>query len=158
MESELDIIHIGELARRLGCDVVDYAVQKTKETLPTASDYHVRTLRLIVDYLLETYRSEFTELVRKMKISELATICESLVLCADNLFMDRRCNWGRIVTLYGYSAFLASYCASNHVSQDLVRKIGETVGSYVSANLTSWICRQGGWVSNLSTAINYNFN
>ena len=131
------------------CDIVNYVLQKARGNLPTASDYHERTLRLIVDYLLDRYRLDFVNLAGKIKIRELETICESLVACADGLFIDGRCNWGRIVTLYAYSAFLANYCASNHVSQELIRKIGETVGIYVSVYLSTWICGQGGWVSNL---------
>ena len=147
VEPVLDIMHIKDLVRRLGLDIVDYVILKTKGNPPKSSDYHVRTLRLIVDYLLEKHQLQFADMVKKMKIGELGEICQSFVASADKLFLDRRCNWGRIVALYAYAASLADYCASNHVSQDLVRKIGETVGNYVCVRLADWIFVHGGWVS-----------
>ena len=147
VEPVLDIMHIKDLVCRLGLDIVDYVVLKTNGNPPKSSDYHVRTLRRIVDYLLERHQLQFMDMVKKMKVIELGEICQSFVASADKLFLDRRCNWGRIVTLYAYAASLADYCASNHVNQDLVRKIGETVGNYVCVHLTDWICIQGGWVS-----------
>src|SRR6267154_1461126 len=147
VEPVLDIMHIKDLVRRLGLDIVDCVILKTKGNPPKSSDYHVRTLRLIVDYLLKKHQLQFADMVKKMKIGELGEICQSFVASADKLFLDGGCNWGRIVALYAYAASLAGHCASNHVSQDLVRKIGETVGNYVCVHLTDWICIQGGWVS-----------
>src|SRR5437867_892098 len=89
MDPELELRHIQDVARKLGCDIVNYGLQKTKGNLPTASDYHARTLRLIVDYLLDRYRLDFTDLVKKMKTTKLKTICGSLVVCAGGMFMDR---------------------------------------------------------------------
>src|SRR6266516_195705 len=123
------------------------------------SDYQFRTLRLTVDYLLEKHKLEFVDMVEK--ISESKAICESFVSVANKLFEDRKYSWGRVATLYAFSACLADYCDSNHIGQDMVRKIGETVGKYVSDNLADWIYSQGGWVLlniHFHKSQNYNHN
>ena len=139
------MLHIKDLARRLGYDIVIYVVQKTKGNHSKSSDYQLRALRLTVDYLLEKHQLEFVDMVEK--ISESKAICESFLSVANNLFKDRKYSWGRVATLYAFSACLADHCDSNHIGQDMVRKIGETVGNYVSDNLADWIYSQGGWVS-----------
>src|SRR6266516_1777309 len=146
----LNMKHTKEFVRRLGYDIVNYVVEKTNGNPPTSSDYHVRTLRLTVEYLLEKHQVEFMDMVENISMSQ--SICESFVRIADKLFMDRTYNWGRVASLYAFAACIADYCTKNHVGQDMTRKIGETVGNYVSDNLTDWIYTQGGWVSNLCTS------
>ena len=110
-------------------------------------DYHVKTLRLVVDYLLEAHQLQFMNIAKKF--GELETICESFVAVADELFKDKKCHWGRVFTLYAFAACLADVCAAKDNGLDLMRKLGETLTNYVSDNLTGWISKQGGWVSYL---------
>jgi hypothetical protein len=138
------MFHIKDLASSLGYEIVDYVVKKSNGNLSKSSDYHVRTLQQTVDYLLEKHQSQFTDM--NTKIIETGAICETFVAVADELFMDRQCNWARIATVYAAAASLAACAASNHDDTDLVKKIGGTVGNYVAANLANWIHKNGGWV------------
>ncbi len=147
--------HTKDFVRSLGYDIVNYVVQKTKGNRLISSDYHVRTLRITVEYLLEKHHTEFMDMAEKISMSQ--AICESFLAIADKLFMDRQYSWGRIASLYAFAACVADYCISNHIGQNITRKIGETVGNYISNNLTNWIYSQGGWVSNLFTSLAQSF-
>ncbi len=151
----LNMKHIKDFVRRLGFDIVNYVVQKTNGNPPISSDCHVRTLRLTVEYLLEKHQAEFVDMTENISTSQ--SICESFVSIADKLFMGRTFNWGRIASLYAFAACIADYCSKNHVGQDMTRKIGETVGNYVSDNLADWIYTQGGWVCNLCMSLAQSF-
>ena len=74
------------------------------------------------------------------------SICESFVLVADHVFVDKRCNWGRIVTLYAFGACLVISCANRSIVPDLSSEIGETMGAYMADNVAEWIYVQGGWI------------
>ena len=153
LDLALDIRYIKSLSRRLGKDIVKYALQKTKGHPPKSTYYHVRTLRIIVDYIMEKHQLQFMDMTAKLEIDNVETVCNSFVTIADKMFLDKELNWGRVVTLYAFAAFLIDYCSRNHDQQDLVNKLGEALGSYVSDNLTDWIYGQGGWVSSLYTTL-----
>jgi len=149
MESELNVKHIKGLARWLSNDIVDYVVQKKKGNCPNLADYYAKNMRLAVDQLLEIYHLQFVNIAEKLSKSD--SICDSFVACADELFMDKQYNWGRVFTLYAFAACLADVYAAKDDGHDLMRKLGETLANFVSDNLTDWIRSQGGWVSYLYT-------
>ena len=144
LNSVMDINHIKTLARSLGHDIVSNAVYKKNEKLMKSFNDHATTLRQTVTYLMEKHESKFVNMAEK--ISQLESIPDSFLIVADQLFMVGVCNWGRIATLYAFAACLAKYNTRNHDNLDFVRTIAETVGNYVSENLTEWIYSQGGWV------------
>jgi len=143
LELVVDMVIIKGTARKLGHDIVAYAEQKTKGHPSQASDTHSKTLRRTVDYLLEKHQIPFTSMAKKLQIGEPGTSCQSFTTIADEMFVDKQYNWGRVVTLYAFAARLAEYCLENKVNEDWVKKIGETVGNYVADHLSDWIARQG---------------
>ena len=69
-------------------------------------------------------------------ISVLSTI-------ADDLFRDKTCNWGRIISLFSFCGTLAKQLASKDMYKT-IDDIALFLGSYIADNLTEWIYKQGG--------------
>ena len=73
-------------------------------------------------------------------ISVLSTV-------ADYLFLDKTCNWGRIIIL---SFTFCGILAKQSASKDMYKTIDDItlfLGSYITDNLTEWIYEQGECVS-----------
>ena len=73
-----------------------------------------------------------------VNISVLSTI-------ADDLFRDKTCNWGRIISLFTFCGTLAKQSASKDMYK-AIDDIALFLGSYIADNFTVWISKQGGWV------------
>jgi len=143
LEPVLDVVvSVKDLTRRLGHEIVNYAILKTEGKTSKSTDYHMKSLWLTVDYLLEKHKSQFVDMAERMVTNEPDKICESFLTVADELFIEKQYSWGCIVTLYVFAACLADYCIRNSGNEDLVGQIGETVGQYVSENMADWICNQ----------------
>ena len=65
---------------------------------------------------------------------------------ADDLFQDKTCNCGRIVSLFTFCGTLAIQSASKEMYKT-IEDIALFLGSYITDNLTEWIYKQGGCVS-----------
>ena len=134
------------LVRRLGRDIVNYATLKMKGQPLKQADYPTKSPHQAIDWLLEKHQFQFTDMAMKMIDNKPEDISESLIVVADKMFRDMQCNCRRIFTLYIFAACLKVYYDSSH---DVVRKIDETVGTYVVNNLTEWICSHGRGVNNV---------
>ena len=64
----------------------------------------------------------------------------------DDLFRDKTCNWGRIISLFTFCGNLAKQSGSKDMYKT-IDDIALFLGSYIADNLTEWIYKQGGWVS-----------
>ena len=71
-------------------------------------------------------------------ISVLGTI-------ADDLFRDKTCNWGRIISLFTFCGTLAKQSASKEM-YTTIDAIALFLGLYIADNLSEWIYQQGGWI------------
>ena len=113
--------------------------------------YHISEYRDVTFYILYNAVQKsmvgYNNLLRRMckdkfddvDISVLSTI-------ADDLFRDKTCNWGCIISLFTFCGTLAKQSAS----KDIYTTIDDTalfLGSYIADNFTEWIYKQGGWVS-----------
>ena len=79
-------------------------------------------------------------------ISTLRTI-------ADDLFRDKSCSWGRIISLFTFCGVLVRQSVSKEM-YTTIDDIAIVIGSYIANHLTDWNYNQGGWVSILG-CINY---
>ena len=84
-------------------------------------------------------------------------ICDRNVLLtfekvADEVFEDGGTNWGRIVTVYAFSARLAMACKqhgnnnNNDDNDEVLQNIAIQTGKYIWRKLGTWIVNNGGWV------------
>lgn len=87
----------------------------------------------------------FAGMLRKLQIQreeDLRAVCE----VAAHMFSDGVTNWGRVVTLISFGAFVAKHLKS--IGQE--RSIGALATILTDALVSSkreWLTSQGGWVS-----------
>jgi len=97
-------------------------------------------------------------IVRRLEVTP-DNIVLSFTNVVDGMFADSQYNWGRIVTVYAFAGWLARYCCcggtcdassackvSGH-DRESARRIAACAGDYVALRLSSWVQKQGGWVS-----------
>jgi len=92
-------------------------------------------------------------------------ILPSFTNVVDEMFADGQYNWGRIVTVYAFTGWLARYCCcggacdASSMSKvsgrdpESARDIADRAGDYVAQRLSTWIRKQGGWVSYRSVSV-----
>jgi len=97
-------------------------------------------------------------IVRRLEVTS-ENILPSFTNVVDEMFADGQYNWGRIVTVYAFAGWLARYCCCggacdvSSVSKasgrdpESARDIADRAGDYVAERLSTWIRKQGGWVS-----------
>jgi len=90
LEPVLDVTYVKDLTRRLGHKIVNYVILKTEENPPKSTDYHVKSLLLTVDYLLEKHKLLFMDMGEKMLTNKPDKICESFMIVADELIIHCR--------------------------------------------------------------------
>ena len=73
-------------------------------------------------------------------------ILSTLRTIADDLFRDKSCNWGHIISLFTFCGVLVRQSVSKEM-YTTIDDIAIFIGSYIANHLTDWIYNQGGWVS-----------
>lgn len=81
----------------------------------------------------------------KVHLDNEILVRDSFSKFADSLFEDN-ISWAKIVAFYAFTAGLSAEC-STCGKGDLLQKILYWFKDFFSQNLSSWIHRQGGWVS-----------
>lgn len=107
---------------------------------------YCKTMRRTVRELSDRHDVTFKGMVTKLNISE-ENAFPTFVNVADEIFMDGKINWGRIVAVFTFAARLSQYCRENQMS-DYADKIALFAGKYVGNKLGHWINDNGGWVRN----------
>jgi len=117
---------------------------------------HASTLRRIVDELSTRHEIVFASIARKLgsRVSvEGATAARwryTFIAVVSELFADGHYNWGRVVTVYAFAAWLVRQHCTTELqcgsSDDVALTISCAAGDFVADKLAEWIYRQGGWV------------
>lgn len=106
-------------------------------------DKALDTLRRVGDGVLQKHELAFQGMLRKLQIQreeDLRAVCE----VAAHMFSDGVTNWGRVVTLISFGAFVAKHLKS--IGQE--RSIGALAAILTDALVSSkreWLTSQGGW-------------
>ncbi|NXD87524.1 MCL1 protein, partial [Halcyon senegalensis] len=108
-----------------------------------AMEKALETLRRVGDGVMRKHELAFQGMLRKMEIQkeeDLQTVRE----VAAHVFSDGVTNWGRVVTLISFGAFVAKHLKS--IKQE--KCIGSLAGIITDALVSSkheWLMSQGGW-------------
>ena len=117
-------------------------IRQTSRILSMDLIYHISEYRDVTFYTDHTkimYNTVHKSMVRYNNL--LRRMCKDkfddvdisvLSTTADDLFRDKTCNWGRIISLFMYKT---------------IDGIALFLGSYSADNLTGWTYKQEGWVS-----------
>ncbi|KAM6106470.1 induced myeloid leukemia cell differentiation protein Mcl-1 [Pterocles gutturalis] len=103
----------------------------------------LETLRRVGDGVMQKHELAFQGMLRKLEIQkeeDLQSVCE----VAAHVFSDGVTNWGRVVTLISFGAFVAKHLKS--INQE--KCIGSLAGIITDALVSSkreWLISQGGW-------------
>jgi len=146
-------MEIKETARLLADDIVAYM---TVSPTPRVTCDHASTMRRVVDEVSCRYQLTFESIIRKVGVQaedhkHVANVCrQTFTAVANELFADGHYNWGRVIVLYAFAGWLAKHPSGSllELGNDNVSKaVASATGDFVACKLTSWICHQGGWVS-----------
>ena len=100
----------------------------------------------------------FCSIVRRLEVTP-DNIVTSFTNVVDEMFADGQYNWGRIITIYAFAGWLARYCCcgracdASSVSKvcncdpEPAKQMAACAGDYVARRLSTWVRKQGGWVS-----------
>jgi len=97
-------------------------------------------------------------IVRRLEVKP-DNIITSFTNVVDEMFADGQYNWGRIITIYAFAGWLARYCCCGRACDassvckmsgrdpEPAKQMATCAGDYVARRLSSWVRKQGGWVS-----------
>ena len=108
------------------------------------ADKYCETMRRTVSELSERHEILLKSMVMKLNITEKNGY-HTFVNVADEIFADGTVNWGRIVSLYAFSARLAAYSVESDLAA-YTDCVADFTGKYVANKLSGWIHENGGWV------------
>lgn len=132
---------ITNTAERLADYYIDYKTNKTHGKPPFS---HAETLTRIGDEIDEKYNISLNGIIRRLEFSPERDGYVAYSACLDSMFDEGQINWGRIATVYVFSARLAKHCQEQD-SVEYVEAVKDYTSKYVSTKLSKWIKEQGGW-------------
>lgn len=124
-----------------------------------ATPYSATLLRVVAD-ISSRHEIVFESIVRRLGLggSPNYSACQQTIVGVGNeLFADGQYNWGRTVTMFAFTGWLACSCCRNSgnkcsSSNDCLARatvIADVAGEYMADKLSQWIYSQGGWVSDI---------
>ncbi|XP_070542506.1 apoptosis regulator BAX-like [Ptychodera flava] len=122
----------------------DYISYKTKSCATKPLCTHAETLRRVGDEIDEKYSITLKGITERLQFSPEKDGYEGYRACLDSMFDEGQVNWGRIATVYVFSARLAKHCQDRDLIE-YVDVVKEYTAQYVRAKLSKWIQAQGGW-------------
>ncbi|KAM6294323.1 induced myeloid leukemia cell differentiation protein Mcl-1 [Aegotheles albertisi] len=103
----------------------------------------LETLRRLGGGVLQKHELAFQGMLRKLNIQkeeDLESVCE----VATHVFSDGVTNWGRVVTLIAFGAFVAKHLKSINQESCISSLAGIITDALVSSK-REWLVSQGGW-------------
>ncbi|NWS78631.1 MCL1 protein, partial [Crotophaga sulcirostris] len=103
----------------------------------------LETLRRVGDGVMQKHELAFQGMLRKLEIQkeeDLQSVCE----VAAHVFSDGVTNWGRVVTLISFGAFVAKHLKSINQEKCISSLAGIITDALVSSK-REWLMSQGGW-------------
>ncbi|KAM6112466.1 induced myeloid leukemia cell differentiation protein Mcl-1 [Phoenicopterus ruber ruber] len=103
----------------------------------------LETLRRVGDGVMQKHELAFQGMLRKLEIQkeeDLQSVCE----VAAHMFSDGVTNWGRVVTLISFGAFVAKHLKSINQEKCISSLAGIITDALVSSK-REWLTSQGGW-------------
>ncbi|XP_056366992.1 induced myeloid leukemia cell differentiation protein Mcl-1 [Oenanthe melanoleuca] len=103
----------------------------------------LETLRRVGDGVMQKHELAFQGMLRKLEIQQEEDL-QSVVEVAAHVFSDGVTNWGRVVTLIAFGAFVAKHLKSIKQEQSISSLAGIITDALVSSK-RQWLESQGGW-------------
>uniref|UniRef100_A0A8B9EU67 MCL1 apoptosis regulator, BCL2 family member n=1 Tax=Anser cygnoides TaxID=8845 RepID=A0A8B9EU67_ANSCY len=103
----------------------------------------LETLRRVGDGVLEKHELAFQGMLRKLEIKKEEDL-QSVGEVAAHVFSDGVTNWGRVVTLISFGAFVAKHLKS--IKQEkCIGSLARIITDALVSSKREWLLSQGGW-------------
>lgn len=130
---------INVIAHEVAKDIITYLRDESFRT----NSLYALALRRKVNDVIEKYKNEFYEMMKKLDAcNNSQDVCRFLNSVFNEMFFDNEINWGRIVTVYSFTALISK---SYIVKPEWIQDITFFLGNYVSVKCGEWIYKNGGW-------------
>ncbi|NWW75213.1 MCL1 protein, partial [Climacteris rufus] len=103
----------------------------------------LETLRRVGDGVMRKHELAFQGMLRKLEIRQEEDL-QSVVEVAAHLFSDGVTNWGRVVTLISFGAFVAKHLKSIKQEQS-ISSLARIITDALVSSKREWLESQGGW-------------
>ncbi|XP_074385396.1 induced myeloid leukemia cell differentiation protein Mcl-1 [Zonotrichia albicollis] len=103
----------------------------------------LETLRRVGDGVMRKHELAFQGMLRKLQIQQEEDL-QCVVEVAAQMFSDGVTNWGRVVTLIAFGAFVAKHLKSIQQEQSVSSLAGIITDALVNSK-REWLESQGGW-------------
>ncbi|XP_036622880.1 induced myeloid leukemia cell differentiation protein Mcl-1 isoform X1 [Trichosurus vulpecula] len=115
----------------------------TKDAKPLRSGKALETLRRVGDGVQRNHETAFQGMLRKLDIKNEEDIkaVSRVVTC---VFSDGVTNWGRIVTLISFGAFVAKHLKSIN-QENCIDPLAENLTDVLVKTKRDWLMKQKGW-------------
>ncbi|XP_069734891.1 induced myeloid leukemia cell differentiation protein Mcl-1 isoform X2 [Phaenicophaeus curvirostris] len=108
-----------------------------------AMEKALETLRRVGDGILQKHELAFQGMLRKLEIQkeeDLQSVCE----VSAHVFSDGVTNWGRVVTLISFGAFVAKHLKSIN-QEKCISSLARIITDALVSSKREWLMSQGGW-------------
>ncbi|XP_040394869.1 induced myeloid leukemia cell differentiation protein Mcl-1 [Cygnus olor] len=103
----------------------------------------LETLRRVGDGVMEKHELAFQGMLRKLEIKKEEDL-QSVGEVAAHVFSDGVTNWGRVVTLISFGAFVAKHLKS--IKQEkCIGSLARIITDALVSSKREWLLSQGGW-------------
>ncbi|XP_074836657.1 induced myeloid leukemia cell differentiation protein Mcl-1 isoform X2 [Carettochelys insculpta] len=110
---------------------------------PAAMEKALETLRRVGDGVMEKHQIAFQGMLRKLDIKNEEDL-KSVSAVATHVFSDGITNWGRIVTLISFGAFVAKHLKSIN-QENCINKLAGIITDVLVTDKRDWLINQRGW-------------
>ncbi|KAM9004348.1 induced myeloid leukemia cell differentiation protein Mcl-1 isoform X1 [Sarcophilus harrisii] len=115
----------------------------TKDTKPLRSGKALETLRRVGDGVQRNHETAFQGMLRKLDIKNEEDI-KAVSRVVTHVFSDGVTNWGRIVTLISFGAFVAKHLKSIN-QESCIDPLAESITDVLVKSKRDWLMKQKGW-------------
>ncbi|XP_053866363.1 induced myeloid leukemia cell differentiation protein Mcl-1 [Malaclemys terrapin pileata] len=110
---------------------------------PAALEKALETLRRVGDGVMEKHQLAFQGMLRKLDIKNEEDL-KSVTAVATHVFSDGVTNWGRIVTLISFGAFVAKHLKSIN-QENCINTLAGIITDVLVTGKRDWLVNQRGW-------------
>ncbi|XP_050786366.1 induced myeloid leukemia cell differentiation protein Mcl-1 [Gopherus flavomarginatus] len=110
---------------------------------PAAMEKALETLRRVGDGVIEKHQIAFQGMLRKLDIKNEDDL-KSVTAVATHVFSDGVTNWGRIVTLISFGAFVAKHLKSIN-QENCINTLAGIITDVLVTGKRDWLVNQRGW-------------
>lgn len=129
--------------------LAEFVISQTLGSKAKPSDNIEETLIRCVRSMTTKHEILFSGMLKRIKIND-QTAYTAFITVANELFEGDKLivNWGRIIALYAFGGQLALYCKEKNLKA-CGDRIPVYVGRYAKEVVSTFVHKEGGWVSSL---------